>query len=55
MLAPILITLHNLTFYQDLMARMRQAIRENTFPAYKQQVLAAYGEMDIEQLPEAVS
>lgn len=31
MLGPILVSLHNLTFYQRLMAEMRQAIRNNEF------------------------
>jgi tRNA-guanine family transglycosylase len=29
-------TLHNLTFYLDFMARMREAIAEGTFAAFKQ-------------------
>ena len=31
MLGPVLATVHNITFYQDLMARIRSAIRENRF------------------------
>jgi len=31
MLGPILVSLHNLTFYQRLMAKMRQALKNNEF------------------------
>jgi len=31
MLGPILVSLHNLTFYQRLMAKIRQALKENKF------------------------
>jgi queuine tRNA-ribosyltransferase len=55
MLAPTLITFHNLAFYQKLMARTRAAIKDGTFAAFKQSVLAAYEEIDIENAPEAVS
>jgi queuine tRNA-ribosyltransferase len=30
MLGPILISVHNLTFYQRLMVKIRQAIKTNT-------------------------
>lgn len=36
MLAPILGTLHNLWHYQDLMARMRSAIEQGTFAAFRE-------------------
>jgi len=48
MLGPILLTWHNLTFYQDLMATMRQAIEEQRFKAFQAQFLAKQGEGDIE-------
>jgi len=31
MLGPILVSLHNLTFYQRLMTQIRQAIKRNEF------------------------
>jgi tRNA-guanine family transglycosylase len=31
MLGPILVSLHNLRFYQRLMARIRQILKENEF------------------------
>lgn len=35
MLGPILLTIHNLTYYQDLMAEMRQAIGEKRFADFE--------------------
>ena len=40
MAAPILVTLHNLTFYQTLMRRTRQAILEDRFESFKTETLA---------------
>lgn len=37
MSGPILVSLHNLYYYQDLMANMRQAIRSGTFAAWLEQ------------------
>jgi tRNA-guanine family transglycosylase len=34
MLGPILVSLHNLTFYQKLMARIRQALKNDEFAAW---------------------
>jgi queuine tRNA-ribosyltransferase len=34
MLGPILVSLHNLTFYQRLMAKIRQALKRNEFAAW---------------------
>jgi queuine tRNA-ribosyltransferase len=31
MLGPVLVSLHNLRFYQRLMAKIRQALKENKF------------------------
>jgi queuine tRNA-ribosyltransferase len=41
MLAPILGTLHNLWYYQRLMAGMRQAIESGTFAAFRDSFYAA--------------
>ena len=38
----VLNTLHNLTFYLGLMARIREAIERGTLPALKKEVAAAY-------------
>jgi queuine tRNA-ribosyltransferase len=41
MLGPILVSLHNLHYYQDLMAKMRQAIRAGTFAGWLEQFRAS--------------
>ncbi len=41
MLAPMLGTLHNLRYYQRLMAQMRQAIEQGTFSAFRESFYAA--------------
>ena len=41
-LGPMLVTEHNLTFYQQLMARMRQAIRRGEFSAFAPAFRKAY-------------
>ncbi|CAM2007124.1 tRNA guanosine(34) transglycosylase Tgt [Acanthopleuribacter pedis] len=46
-LASVLMTLHNLSFYQNLMANMRRAIAADRFPAFKEQILQVYGARDI--------
>jgi queuine tRNA-ribosyltransferase len=43
MLGPILLTHHNLTFYQRLMAGARAAIEEGRYIAYRAECLAALG------------
>jgi queuine tRNA-ribosyltransferase len=43
MLAPILGTLHNLWYYQQLMAGMREAIGQGTFGAFRDSFYAARG------------
>ena len=43
MLAPILGTLHNLWYYQQLMAGMREAIGQGTFAAFRDSFYAARG------------
>jgi tRNA-guanine family transglycosylase len=35
MLGPMLLTQHNLTFYQDLMRGMREAIADGRFDAFR--------------------
>ena len=42
-LGEMLMTLHNLHFYQDLMRAMRTAIEANRFPAWQQEFLAKAG------------
>ena len=53
-LASVLLTYHNLAFYQNLMARMREAIDQGRFQAFKQTVYAAYGTADFHSLTEAI-
>ena len=43
-LAEILCTLHNLHFYQQLMAAIRQAIEEDRFEAWAREFLARTGQ-----------
>ena len=43
LLAYRLLTLHNVTFYQALLARARQAIAEGAFAAFRSRFLARYG------------
>ena len=38
-----LLTLHNVTFYQGLMADVRRAIVEGAFEAFRARFLARYG------------
>ncbi len=42
MLGPILVSLHNLTFYQRLMAKIRQAIEKNEFAGWAAEQLKKY-------------
>ena len=46
-LSSVLMTIHNLAYYQTLMAGVRQAIRDNVFNEFKADILAAYGGIDI--------
>lgn len=50
-LAAILLTTHNLTFYQELMAGMRGAIEAGRFAAFAQAFKAAQATGDVEALP----
>jgi queuine tRNA-ribosyltransferase len=43
MLAPMLGTLHNLYYYEKLMADMRAAIAAGTFEAFRESFYAARG------------
>jgi queuine tRNA-ribosyltransferase len=44
MLAPILLTLHNLRYFHRLMERMRAAIEADRLPELRRAVLAPRGE-----------
>ncbi|MCA9097636.1 MAG: tRNA-guanine transglycosylase, partial [Planctomycetaceae bacterium] len=44
MLGPILLSWHNLAYYQTLMRLMREAIRENRLAEFRTSQLAAWGE-----------
>ncbi len=47
MLGPMLLTLHNITFYQDLMAEIREAIGAARFADWSNAYLTTYGAGDI--------
>ena len=53
MLASTLMTIHNLAYYQQLMARVRQAIAAGELESLRTRITKAYGELDIHQIPEA--
>ncbi len=36
----MLLSVHNLAYYQDVMKGLRQAIREGTVPAFRERILA---------------
>ncbi len=42
MLGPVLLSIHNLTYYQRLMVEAREAIAEDRFAAYRRQKLAGW-------------
>ena len=42
MLGPILVTIHNIRFYQNLMTEIRQAIEKNEFTPWSAQALKTY-------------
>lgn len=52
-LSPVLMSLHNLAYYQTLMAKMREAISAGTFTALKNQITAVYAPESIGQSTEA--
>ena len=43
MLGPILLSIHNLTYYQRLLASAREAIAEDRFDTFRRQKLAGWG------------
>ena len=43
MLGPILLSIHNLTFYQQIMREARAAIAEDRYEAYLVEKRAAWG------------
>ncbi len=43
MLGPVLASIHNLTYYQRLMAEAREAIVENRFPEFREEKLRGWG------------
>jgi queuine tRNA-ribosyltransferase len=45
MLGPMLLTEHNLVFYQRLMQGIREAIRQNTLRDYAQPIVQGYQKM----------
>ena len=46
MLGPILLSIHNLTYYQRLLRRARQAIERNEFEDFYQQRLAGWAQAE---------
>ena len=44
MLGPILVTLHNIAFYVNLMGEIRDAIDKGEFSQYRQRALAGWGQ-----------
>jgi len=42
MLGPVLLTIHNLTFYHGLMSEARNAIKEGRFESFRQQFVSVY-------------
>jgi len=47
MLGPILVSLHNLRFYQRLMAKIRLALKENEFAAWADEQFKKYRSFDL--------
>jgi queuine tRNA-ribosyltransferase len=54
-LAAILLTAHNLTYYQDLMANMRAAIEAGRFAAFAEAVQNEQATGDIEALDKTAA
>ena len=50
MLGPILLTGHNLQYYQDLMKDLRRAIEEKRITAFAADFAALRAEGDVEEL-----
>ncbi len=53
-LASVLMTLHNLAYYQSLMAAIRASVRAGRFSQFRTALLQTYGEIDIFHFSEAV-
>jgi queuine tRNA-ribosyltransferase len=54
MLGPILLSIHNLTYYQRLLSRARQAIEQNRLEAFYLQRMSAWG-MPVDPPPQGHS
>ena len=52
MLGPILTSLHNIRFYQRLMAKIRQTLKNNEFSAWAAQKLDKYRQFDLPKYDE---
>ena len=52
-LSSVLMTIHNLAYYQNLMAGVRAALEAGSFGAFRSEILRVYDEIDISCLPEA--
>ncbi|MGD9645859.1 MAG: tRNA guanosine(34) transglycosylase Tgt [Pirellulales bacterium] len=50
MLGPILLSIHNLTYYQRLMHEARQAIERGDFAAFREQKIGGWGRAATEEL-----
>ena len=50
MISSMLLTWHNLRYYQDLMAQMRSAIAAQTFAAWQRDFHATRAQGDIDPL-----
>ncbi len=55
MLGPTLATIHNLHFYQELMAGIRDAISRGSFPAYAREVTTRWREGEKARLDEVAA
>jgi queuine tRNA-ribosyltransferase len=52
MLGPVLLTIHNLTYYQRLMTDAREAIETNRFVQFREQKMKGWGHNDAEEPDE---
>lgn len=46
-LSSVLMTFHNISYYQNLMSQVRTSIEDGTFQQVKQKIIAQYGALDI--------
>ena len=49
MLGPVLLSIHNITYYERLMAQAREAILANRFEAFKRECYEGWAEEDNEE------